>query len=198
MNLPTSKTRGCADLTAPRLNLRKHCMAALLVLATCHAGLFAQSPEASSKETKSNSVSAKHILGLEGARKNAQGRLTVSSDGLKFQKNGGAAVELKTASILSVSTGQQDKQVGGIPVTLGRAATPFGGGRAIALVTHKKYDTLTLEYKDDDGALHGAVFQLAKGQAQLVENELAANGVHVNDSQSNTSKSGSEDKSENK
>ena len=41
--------------------------------------------------------------------------------------------------------GEQDKQLGGVAMTLGQAATPYGGGRVIALFSRKKCDTLTLE-----------------------------------------------------
>jgi len=137
-------------------------------------------------------------MGLEGVRKNAKGQMTFENDALKFQKNGGAAVELKIASIRSVFTGQQDKQVGGIPVVLGRAATPYGGGRVIALFSHKKYDTVALEYQDNDGGVHGAVFQLGKGQAHVIQEGLAANGVHISEAHTDQAKPSTEDRSENK
>ena len=38
--------------------------------------------------------------------------------------------------------------MGGLPLTLGEAAAPYGGGRVVSLFAHKKYDTLTLEYVD--------------------------------------------------
>jgi hypothetical protein len=69
--------------------------------------------------------------------------------------------------------------VGGIPLALGRAATPFGGGRVIGLFSHKKYDFLTLESFDANGGFHGTIYQLNKGQGEALANELAAKGVHV-------------------
>jgi len=39
------------------------------------------------------------------------------------------------------------------------------------------YDTLTLEYVDSDGGVHGAIFQLKKGQGELLKDELLARGV---------------------
>ena len=64
-------------------------------------------------------------------------------------------------------------------MTLGKAATPFGGGRVISLFSHKRYDTLTVEYLNLNGGLHGAIFQLNKGQGEVIKNELVAKGVHV-------------------
>jgi hypothetical protein len=60
---------------------------------------------------------------------------------------------------------------------LGKAAAPYGGGRVVSLFAHKKYDTLTLEYVDSNGGVHGAIFQLKKGQGELVKKELVARGV---------------------
>ena len=64
-------------------------------------------------------------------------------------------------------------------MTLGEAAAPFGSGRVVSLFAHKKYDTLTLEYVDADEGVHGAIFQLTKGQGELLKNELIAQGVTI-------------------
>ena len=69
--------------------------------------------------------------------------------------------------------------MGGMPMALGRAATPYGGGRVIGLFAHKKYDFMTLEYFDSNGGFHGAIYQLNKGQGQVLADELGAKGVHV-------------------
>ena len=68
-------------------------------------------------------------------------------------------------------------QVGGLPMKIGKAAAPYGGGRLVSLFAHKKYDTLTLEYVDGDGGLHGAILLVTKGQGELVRDELVARGV---------------------
>ena len=75
--------------------------------------------------------------------------------------------------------GEQSKQVGGVPMTLGKAAVPFGGGRVVSLFSHKDYDILSLEYVDTNMGLHGAIFQLNKGQGGILRNELVAGGAHV-------------------
>jgi hypothetical protein len=64
-------------------------------------------------------------------------------------------------------------------MTLAKAVTPYGCGRVMSLVAHKKYDTVTLEYVDPNGAFHGAIFQLNKGQGQVLKSELEAEGAHV-------------------
>ena len=65
-------------------------------------------------------------------------------------------------------------------MALGRAAVPYGGGRVIGLFAHKKYAIVTLEYRDANGGLHGAIFQLNNGQAQNLKDKLEAAGARVN------------------
>ena len=64
-------------------------------------------------------------------------------------------------------------------MNLAKTAAPFGGGRVVSLFSHKKYDTVTLEYVDSNGGLHGAIFQLNKGQGQVLRSELEAAGAHI-------------------
>jgi len=120
-----------------------------------------------------------HLLGFESARNNSTGTLSVQDDSLQFQQNGKPDAKVNIALVRDVFLGTESKQVGGLPMTLGKTAAPFGGGRVVSLFAHKKYDTLTLEYVDDDGGLHGAIFQINKGQGDILEKELAARGVHV-------------------
>lgn len=99
-------------------------------------------------------------------------------------------MEVKIASVQDVFLGEQGRQVGGVPMTLGKAAVPFGGGRVVSLFAHKKYDTLTLEYVDANGGVHGAIFQLLKGQAGTLRDELVAKGAHVSQTGSEATKQG--------
>jgi hypothetical protein len=120
-----------------------------------------------------------HILGLEGVANNASGTLSIQKDGLQFHKDPGLTSQISVGSITNVSVGEQAKQVGGVPMALGKAATPFGGGRAISLFSHKKYDTLTVEYLDSTGGRHGVIFQLSKGNAQVIRDALVAEGARI-------------------
>ena len=38
---------------------------------------------------------------------------------------------------------------------------------------------MTLEYFDSNGGFHGTIYQLNKGQGQVLADELGAKGVHV-------------------
>ena len=123
------------------------------------------------------SVHVTHLLGFEGVKSNAHGTLAVEDVCLVFYTGGIPAAKVKIASVQAVSTGEESKEVGGLPMTLGKAATPYGGGRVISLFAHKKYDTLTVEYADADGGVHGAIFQLQKGQGEALKNELVSKGA---------------------
>jgi hypothetical protein len=66
-----------------------------------------------------------------------------------------------------------------MPMTVAKVAAPYGSGRVIGLLAHKKYDTVTLEYLDPNGAFHGAIFQLNKGQGEVLQSGLEAEGAHI-------------------
>ena len=158
----------------------------LISLIWWSAGALAQSPSQPSNLTAPFSARATHLMGFEGSQKNTNGTLSIHDNVLQFQKDGKPPVEIKIAAVQNVFLGEQSKQVGGLPMTLGKAAAPYGGGRVVSLFAHKKYDTLTLEYVDGDGGVHGAIFQLNKGQGHVLRTDLVSRGAHV---------SGSEDES---
>ncbi len=173
--------RRCRSLHA---FLRKTRLAAalLLLLTWCSAAALAQNADQSTNSTAPLNIRTTHLLGFEGVSKNAKGALSFEGDTLQFQKRNEPASQVKISSVQDVFVGDQSKQVGGLPMTLGKAAVPFGGGRAVSLFAHEKYDTLTLEYVDTNGGLHGAIFQLKKGQAEALKNALVARGAHVSQS----------------
>jgi hypothetical protein len=145
------------------------------------------------------STRATHLLGFANSRDNSTGTLSVQDDSLQFQQNGKPGAKVKIALVRDVFLGAESKQVGGLPMTLGKTATPFGAGRVVSLFAHKKYDTLTLEYVDADQGIHGAIFQLEKGQGELVKSELIAQGVTVSSHQDQSTKeSATEARHENK
>ncbi|HMJ22315.1 MAG TPA: hypothetical protein VK513_10420, partial [Terriglobales bacterium] len=134
------------------------------------------------------STRATHLLGFANARNDSTGTLSVQDDSLQFQQNGKPGARVKIALVRNVFLGAESKQVGGLPMTLGKTAAPFGGGRVVSLFAHKKYDTLSLEYADSDGGIHGAIFQLTKGQGELAKNELIAQGATISSRQNQSTK----------
>jgi hypothetical protein len=169
------------------------------VLICCSLTAAAQNITQRGDKSAPFSTRATHLLGFANAKNNSTGTLFVQNDSLQFQQNGKPGTQVKIGSVRDVFLGGESKQVGGLPMTLGKAAAPFGGGRAVSLFAHKKYDTLTLEYVDADEGIHGAIFQLTKGQGELVKNELIAQGVTINSRKDQSTKeSATEAKHENK
>ena len=66
---------------------------------------------------------------------------------------------------------------------MGKAAIPYSGGRVVSLFSHKKYDSLTIEYLDSSSGFHGAIFRVAKGQGEIFKNALIAHGAHIGQSE---------------
>ena len=159
--------------------IRRAAVALLILLTWCSAMAVAQNASQPTQSAMPFSIRATHLLGFEGAPSNANGTLSIQDGALQFQKGGRLLVQVKIASVQDVFLGEESKQVGGLPMTMGKAAVPFGGGRAVSLFSHKKYDTLTVEYVDASGGVHGAIFQLSSGQGEAFKNELVAKGAHV-------------------
>jgi len=149
-----------------------------VLLTLCAACLLAQNPSGASAAPGSP-LHVTHVLGFESVSNNANGELSIQQHMLQFKKSDGSTAQINVDSIQTLSLGVEDKQVGGTAAAVGRAATPYGGGRLISLFSHKKYDTLTVEYLDANGGFHGAVFQMNKGQGQVLKDGLAAEGAHV-------------------
>jgi hypothetical protein len=124
------------------------------------------------------STRATHLLGFRNIKNNCKGILSIHNNELQFQQTGKPIAEVDIASVRHVFLGEESMQVGGVPMKIGKAAAPYGGGRVVSLFAHKKYDTLTLEYVDSNGGVHGAIFQVTKGQAELVRNEVVARDVY--------------------
>jgi hypothetical protein len=162
---------------------RRHALWLSIVLIYCSLAAQAQKTTQRLDTSTPFSTRATHLLGFANARNNSTGTLSVQDDSLQFQQNGKPGARVKIASVRDIFLGAESKQVGGLPMTLGKTAVPFGGGRVVSLFAHEKYDTLSLEYVDADGGIHGAIFQLKKGQAELVKNELVARGVTISSHQ---------------
>ena len=161
-------------------NMTVRTVRCLLPAVCLAASLMSQDSKQAKAPLSTSAVHARVILGFEGISNNATGELSIQADDLVFRPAEGPSSRIPIGSIKGIFVSQEDKEVGGTPLALGRAATPFGGGRVIGLFAHKKYDFLTLEYLDSNGGFHGAICQLNKGQAQALESELEGRGVHIN------------------
>ena len=143
------------------------------------ASLIAQNVDQVRTASSRPVLRARAVLGLEGVANNSMGELSIQDDVFVYSRREGPTIRVPLSAIQGAFLSHEDKQVGGMPMALVRAATPYCGGRVISLLAHKKYDFMTLEYFDSNGGLHGTIYQLNKGQGQVLADELGAKGVHV-------------------
>jgi hypothetical protein len=182
-----------------RIVCRFHRRASMRILvALTYCGLTAAQNLTPQKANKPFSIRAAHLLGFESAKSNCSGTLSIEDDSLQFQQSGKSGEHIKISSVRNIFAGEESRQVGGLPMTLGKAAAPYGGGRVVSLFAHKKYDTLTLEYVDSDGGIHGAIFQLVKGQGDIVKHELTARGAVISSPEDQSKHNAAEAGNENK
>jgi hypothetical protein len=120
---------------------------------------------------------AVQLIGLAGLNENTKGNLTVINGTLRFIHSKGNA-DVAATSIENVVTGtDSQRMIGGTLGTLTQLA-PFGSGRVLSLF-RTKLDTLTIQYRDADGGLHGAIFTVPLGSAEMIKQELIAHGAHT-------------------
>ncbi len=157
----------CSGRTGPRTFL----FAVLVVLLVATAGA-----QNSTKPAADANPQAVHVLGLEDVKHNVKGKLTVDAKGLDFRGTASHA-QIPIASIDDIFTGEDSRQTGGKGLTVAKIAVPYGGGRVLSLFTHEKFDSLTVEYRDENGGLHGALFTMPQGQALEIKKQLVAQGA---------------------
>jgi len=122
-------------------------------------------------------VKAVQLIGLPGVKENAKGALKVGNGNLRFV-HGKANVEVSATSIQDVVTGADSEKAVGKTIGMMSMVAPYGGGRFLSLF-RKKIDTLTIQYRDVDGGLHGAIFTMPVGNSELIKTELLAQGAHT-------------------
>jgi hypothetical protein len=130
-----------------------------------------------SAQQPSVAIHVVQITGLAGVKNKSKGMLTIEKGSLQFAGSNTKA-EVAIASLQDVVTGNDSQRV--IRGTLGTLSmfAPYGGGRFLSLF-RSKLDTLTIQYRDAEGGLHGAIFTLPAGKADVLKKELVARGVHT-------------------
>ena len=166
-----------------------HALISLWTLLLCSGiGALAQITAPALKANPLFSIRATHLVGWPNTKSNCKETLSAQDNVLRFQQGGKPLAQVDIASVRDVFLGDERIQVGGLPMKIGKAAAPYGGGRVISLFAHKKYDTLTLQYVDSNGGIHGAIFQLKEGQGETVRDELVARGVSSSPGEDQTTK----------
>lgn len=156
-----------------------HGLTFLTVLLSLSTASIGQTQNEAQSPVSGSTIHVTQVLGFEGAKHNATGDLKIQGDVVQFQRDGSPTAQVNISSIQDIFVEDGDKQVGGTAMTLGKTAAPFGGGRVVSLFAHKKYDFLTVEYLDNSGGFHGAIFQLEKGQGEPFKKALVVDGAHI-------------------
>jgi hypothetical protein len=126
-------------------------------------------------QQRSQSVKAVQIIGLPAVKQNAKGTLAVENGNLHFV-HGKRTSDISTRSIQEVVTGTDSQKAVGKTVGTISMAAPYGGGRFLSLF-RKKIDTLTVAYRDAEGALHGVIFTMPSGDGETIRQRLIAQGA---------------------
>src|SRR6266852_579936 len=138
------------------------------------AGLVSSSGNA---QQLSGPVKGVQLIGLTGVKQDAKGTLHVENGNLHFVHSN-ATSDVSASSIQDVVTGADSEKAVGKTIGMISMAAPYGGGRFLSLF-RKKIDTLTFQYRDVDGGLHGAIFTMPVGNSELIKTELLAQGAHT-------------------
>jgi hypothetical protein len=123
---------------------------------------------------------ATQLIGIAGLKENTKGKLTVTNGNLHFAHSKGY-VDVCAAFIEDVVTVKDSQRlIGGTFGTVASIAAPYGSGSALPFF-RKKVDLLTIQYRDADGGLHGAIFTMPRGQADQIKKKLLAQGAHTSE-----------------
>jgi hypothetical protein len=147
---------------------------ALLALPILIAGLWVSVSDAQQPQT---STKATQLTGLMGVKDNTKGSLTIENGNLRFTHSKGAD-DLALGAMQDVVTGSDSQRaIRGTLGTLSRFG-PYGSDRFLSLF-RSKLDTLTIQYHDADGGLHGVIFTTPVGTADVIKGELVGLGAHT-------------------
>ena len=112
------------------------------------------------------------ITGLPDAKPNIKGRLTLSDTELLFT-NPDFKAQVPFTRMTNVSIGSERIETGGTTGLIMRKVIPYGGGMALAAVTQKSAELLTIEYVDVAGRDHGVVFFVPNSSAQALSDRMS-------------------------
>jgi hypothetical protein len=118
-----------------------------------------------------HSDQATELIGLAEVKAKTKGSLSLSPTTLIFTTPEGSTT-IDRAKISTVAAGDVRMEMGGTAGKITRAVIPFGGGSALATVTNKQVGLLTIQFRDEHNALHGAVFLLPKNEAVQAQQQF--------------------------
>jgi hypothetical protein len=127
--------------------------------------------------TSTFSTEAVQVIGFGDVPDNTKGTLELTDGSLHFTSSK-ASFAIVANTIQDVVTGDDTQRAIRGPVGTISQFGPYGSGRALSLL-RTKIDTFTIEYRDSDGALHGAIFTMPVGKADPLKEELLSQGAQT-------------------
>jgi len=148
-----------------------------ILLVGCALAMSAAAQKPAAAASAGNGVTATHLIGMGKVPRNVSGTLSIEGDKLHFTSKGANGnSELALGTIQNIQTADDSKRlIGGVVGTLSMFG-PYGSGRFLSLF-RKQIDVLTIEYRDANGGLHGAIFTMADNTAQPLKDKLVAAGA---------------------
>jgi hypothetical protein len=147
-----------------------------ILLAVCAFALSAAAQTPAAAPENATTVPVAHLIGFQSVANNAKGTLTIEGDKLYFAGKDGKRTELALGAIDNIQTADDSRRlVGGFIGTLSMFG-PYGSGRFLSLF-RKQIDVITIEYRDANNGLHGAIFTLADGAAKPLKERLVSAGA---------------------
>ena len=136
-----------------------------------------QNSPASNSPPRQTPVKSTELVGLAGVKENTVGTVAVEDGKLHFVHEQGKS-DIAAAVMEDIVTSLDSQRV--IRGTLGTVSmfAPYESGRVLSLF-RSKIDSLTIQYRDADGGLHGVIFTMPLGTAESVKKELIAQGAHT-------------------
>ncbi len=139
-------------------------------------GAPSSSPTTAAPQQQTPTKSTENI-GLDGVKDKAVGILTIEDGKLCFVYSG-IKSQIPVTAIEDVVTADDSQRViRGTAGTITKFA-PYGAGHAWGMF-RSKIDSLTIEYRDKKGGLHGAIFTMPVGTAESFKQALIARGAHT-------------------
>jgi hypothetical protein len=150
-------------------SMRTATIALLSILGFTALPIVAQQPAAGTKVVQ--------ITGLAGVKPKTSGSLTLESGSLQFTSST-AKANVPIQSIEDVITGNDSQRVFRGTIGMLTMFAPYSSGRFLSLF-RSKLDTITIQYRDADGGLHGAIFTTPVGKADALKKALVSQGAHT-------------------
>ena len=156
----------------PYLKSTALCAILAASIAVLHAQTtFQPQNDVISQSTPFNQKNVIHVAGLEETKANVTGELTLTPVALTFS-NKDISTSISRERIVNAFIGDQHTEPWGTTGKIARKIIPYGGGEALATITNKKVDLLTVEYRDVHDAYHGVVFVLPVQKAAAARDQI--------------------------